>query len=208
MTLIVKEGQIACFGAPDECVSADKDVPRIDLQNGYALPGLTAVTTGLGLEEIAAEKSTTDGRVPSDLDVSDPTKLIFARYGIRLEGKAFGRAQIGGVTKAVSIPHVDEGGFGGAVSVGIKTSEKNLTLDGGIFKDEVALHFVIGQAAKKSTETVSASVAKLRKLLASNSDKDNIYGLVVKGGIPLVIHTENKVSSQFFLEKLFPLLMV
>jgi imidazolonepropionase-like amidohydrolase len=195
LTMVLNKGEITCFDSADKCVTMDENVPRIHLANGHTLQGLTAVATGLGLEEIAAEKSTADGKVPSDLDISDPKNLIFARYGIHLEGKAFGRARIGGVARAVSIPHVDEGGFGGAVSVGIKISEKNTTLDGGIFQSEVALHFVIGKAAKKSTETVSAAIAKLRNLLAHNSGKDNIYSLAVAGGIPLVIHTENKVSG-------------
>jgi imidazolonepropionase-like amidohydrolase len=195
LTLILNNGVITCFDTSDKCATTDKDASQIHLENGHALPGFIAVATGLGLEEIAAEKSTTDGKVPPGLDTSDPSQLIYARYGIHLEGKAFGRARIGGVTRAVSIPHVDEGGFGGAVSVGIKTSERNTTLDGGIFKDEVGLHLVVGQAAKKSTETVSASIAKLRKLLAHNKGEDNIYGLAVKGDIPLVIHTESKVSE-------------
>ncbi|KIW03433.1 uncharacterized protein PV09_05203 [Verruconis gallopava] len=192
LAITVADGKIACFGSAAKCSDFNVNSERIHLENGHVFPGLTAVTTGLGLEEIPAEKSTVDGRVPADLDVSDPSQLIYARYGIRLSGKAFGRARIGGVTRAVSIPHVDEGGFGGAVSVGIKTSENENVLEQGIFKDEVGLHIVVGQGAKKSTQTVSASVAKLRKLLAQNSGKNNIYGSVVNGDTPLVIHTENR----------------
>ena len=196
MTLVLKDGEISCFGSRESCAVVDDDLPHIHLQNGRVLPGLIAVTTGLGLEEIPSESSTGDGGVPSKLEVSDPSNLIDAKYGIHLEGKAFRRAQIGGVTRAVSIPHVDDGGFGGAVSVGIKTSEVNTTLDGELFQDEVGLHFVVGQDAKASTETVSAAVAKLRKLLVDNVGKENIYGAAVKGRIPLVVHTENKVNHK------------
>jgi hypothetical protein len=51
------------------------------------------------------------------------------------------------VTKAISAPIAN--GFSGGVSVGIRTKEqKKLSLDDGIFQDEVALHFQIGQNSK------------------------------------------------------------
>lgn len=150
-TMVVESGRVACFGISSSCFTTDEAIPTIHLQNGHVLPGLIAVTTGLGLGEIGAEKSTQDGRVPSKLDLSDPAHLIYAKYGVHLEGKAFGRALIGGVTRAVTIPQVDEGGFGGAVSAGIKTSPNNTILDGGIFSGEVGLHFVVGQAAKSQS---------------------------------------------------------
>jgi imidazolonepropionase-like amidohydrolase len=195
LVLVLTDGIVSCFGLASSCVVADETIPRLDLHNGHALPGLTAVVTGLGLAEIGSEGTTTDGGVKADLDISDPSNLIYARYGIHLDGRAFGRAQIGGVTRAISIPHVDNGGFGGAVSVGIKTSQTNTTFDGGIFQSEVGLHLVVGQPAKTGTGTVSGAVAKLRKLLTDNSGKAGIYGDAVKGDIPLVIHTENHVSG-------------
>lgn len=42
------------------------------------------------------------------------------------------------------------GGFLGGVSVGIKISGNRTILDGGVFKDDVALHFSVGQDSKGS----------------------------------------------------------
>lgn len=146
MTMTIKSGNIACFDTFEKCASSNDNFPRIHLSNGHALPGLTAISTSLGLQEIAAEKSTTDGSVSKTVDPTNPENIVYAKYGIHLEGKAFKRAQIGGVTRAVSTPLIQ--GFLGGVSVGIKTSEKNTLLDSGIFQSEVGLHLIIGQDAK------------------------------------------------------------
>ena len=50
------------------------------------------------------------------------------------------------MTRAVTAPLSN--GFAGGVSVGFKTSGKKTILDGGIFQDEIALHFTVGQEAK------------------------------------------------------------
>jgi hypothetical protein len=53
------------------------------------------------------------------------------------------------VTRTISAPRAR--GFAGGVSVGIKTKEqKTLSLDDGIFQDEVGLHFRVGQASKST----------------------------------------------------------
>ena len=59
--------------------------------------------------------------------------VVYAKYGVHLDGKAFERARIGGVTRAITAPITDTELLGG-VSVGIKTSGKNTILDGGIFQ--------------------------------------------------------------------------
>lgn len=146
-TLVVESGRVSCFDIPSRCPSAKADVPVLTLQNGFLLPGLTAVSQSLGLVEIENERSTTDGSIDSKVDVKDPEKLTYAKYGVHLEGRAFKRAQIGGVTKAVTIPLMGAG-LGGGVSVGIKTNGKKTLLDGGIFQPEVGLHLIIGQASK------------------------------------------------------------
>lgn len=150
MTMIIKSGKVACFDTFENCAFSTEDLPTIHLNNGHALPGLTAISESLGLEEIAAEKSTSDGRpVSKNLDPTSPESIVFAKYGIHLDGRAFKRAQIGGVTRAVTTPLMQ--GFLGGVSVGIKTSEKNTLLDGGIFQSEVGLHFIIGQKSKSTS---------------------------------------------------------
>lgn len=142
-TMVIQGGSITCFAA--DCASSSSDISIIALDNGYVLPGLTAVSVSLGLLEIPSEERTKDGTVGSQ--VADAENIVYAKYGVHLDGKNFRRARIGGVTKAISAPQA--GGLSGGVSVGIKTKEqKTLSLEDGIFQDEVALHVQIGQVSK------------------------------------------------------------
>ena len=144
-TLVVDNGKIICFDSQDECASASTKSTLVNLKNGHVLPGLTAVSQSLGLAEIPTDLATGDGVVKNPGNLS-PNETVYAKYGVHLEGKAFGRARIGGVTRVVTAPI--SGGFADGVSVGIKTSGKKTILDGGVFQDDVALHFVVGQAGK------------------------------------------------------------
>jgi hypothetical protein len=122
------------------------------------------------------------------------------------------------------ISDLESSGFAGVVSVGIRTSGDRNILNGGIFKDDVALHFVVGQGARGTIlysgsswspisfqykdkfsliclfvrlrfySTISSAVGKLRKILADNKGKDSLYGKAANGTIPIVVHIENKVS--------------
>jgi imidazolonepropionase-like amidohydrolase len=148
LTMIVQNGKAICFSEECEDTSTD-DATVLHLENGYVLPGLTAVSVSLGLIEIPSEKSTVDGSVSTQASTLEPQNVVYSKYGVHLDGKNFKRARIGGVTKAISAPAAE--GLSGGVSVGIKTKvQKTLSLDEGIFQDEVALHFQIGQTSKGS----------------------------------------------------------
>lgn len=145
LTMVIQGGSIECFS--NVCHSATSDDTVIELEDGYVLPGLTAVSVSLGLLEIPSEDRTSDGTVGTQSSGSNAEDVIYAKYGVHLDGKNFKRARIGGVTRAISAPRA--GGFAGGVSTGIKTKEqKTLSLDDGIFQNEVALHFQVGQASK------------------------------------------------------------
>ncbi|OKL56403.1 hypothetical protein UA08_08202 [Talaromyces atroroseus] len=192
LTMVLTNGQIECLGEHTECVSTNSVGKVISLHNGHVLPGLTTVSSGLGLIEIPSEASTVDGAGDSNANIFDPESALYAKYGIHSEGKAFDRARLGGVTRSITYPNTN--GFLKGVSAGIKTAEGSNPLNGGIYKDDVALHFVVGQDAKDSsqTPTVSKSVASLRKILSENKGKDTLYGKAADGKIPVVVHTENK----------------
>ncbi|RFU34480.1 hypothetical protein B7463_g1891, partial [Scytalidium lignicola] len=197
MTMVIDGGEIICLGSKIECISVAANGYELQLSNGYILPGLTLVSVNLGLTEIVDDENTGDGFVSLKSDPTNPDNVVFAKYGVHLEGQAFKRAKIGGITKAITAPMLhgeDAGGFLSGVSVGIKTDEKHTILDGGIFQDDVALHFVVGQGAKadETIPTVSTATAKIRKILFDNQGKDNIYGRVEGGSLPLVVHVENK----------------
>lgn len=147
LTMVLTNGKIECVGEHKECVSAKlADSKVLSLQNGHVLPGLTTVSSGLGLVEIPSEKSTVDGYGDSNANIFDPESALYAKYGVHFEGKAFDRARLGGVTRSITYP--DTYGFVKGVSVGIKTAEGSNPLNGGIYKDDAALHFIVGQGAK------------------------------------------------------------
>lgn len=146
LQVVLEDGKVICHGSSSDCLSARAGAHIVVLKDGHVLPGLTAVSTTLGLTEIATEDQTGDGSVKKNVDPSDPDNVIYAKYGIHLEGRAFDRAKIAGVTRGISTPLGK--GFLRGVSVGIKTHGNNTVLDGGVFRDNVALHFAIGQESK------------------------------------------------------------
>jgi imidazolonepropionase-like amidohydrolase len=146
LTMVVDQGKIICFDAQEKCSLASSDGIVISLENGYVLPGLIATAVGFGLTEIPSVPGSSDGDIGSKGETLDVKNVVYAKYGIHLDGRGFTRARIAGVTKAVTAPLSN--GFAGGVSVGIKTSGKKTILDGGIFQNEIALHFTVGQDAK------------------------------------------------------------
>jgi imidazolonepropionase-like amidohydrolase len=147
LSMVLTEGKLTCFGPRQTCVTSNNRGTVIKLENGHVLPGLTALSSHLGLAEIDTLEEAADGEVSDKVDILDPENVVYAKYGMHLDGKAFKRARIGGVTRAVTVP-MRESGLLSGVSVGIKTSGKKTILDGGIFQDDVALHFVVGQEDK------------------------------------------------------------
>lgn len=148
--LVIENGKISCFGPSSDCAhQGSKSDTHIQLQDGYVLPGLTAFTNHLGLAEWRTEASTSDGEVTAaNLMVAE--SLVHAKHGVTLESQLFGRAQLGGVTRAIVPPlqrFRSEGSWGG-LSVGIKTGQQHTILDGGIFQDDVALHVMLGPSCK------------------------------------------------------------
>lgn len=146
LTMVLINGKIDCLGEHDECVLTRSFDKIISLRNGHLLPGLTTISSGLGIIEIESEKSTSDGVGDSNANIYDPESAVYAKYGIHFEGKAFDRARIGGVTRSITYPYSK--GFLRGVSTGFKIAEGSNPLNGGISKDDAALHIVVGQGAK------------------------------------------------------------
>ncbi|PYH83291.1 hypothetical protein BO82DRAFT_431036 [Aspergillus uvarum CBS 121591] len=217
LTLVLSGGRIACLGPATECLSnAVDDSTAIHLQNGHILPGLTAVTAGLGLQDIIMESSTGDGIVSG----SAPKTIIYAKHGLHPGGsKDLQRAKLGGITTAITAPLVTEGVpvFLRGVSVAFKvspsltttpsdepsTSENQTLLDRAILHPDVGLHIQIGQTGKtESTPTISSQIGLLRRFLAgghhlsssepSPQDDVEVYTQVANGTLPLIIHVLNR----------------
>lgn len=200
LQLIITDGVPVCLGSEQGCAvhsssaKAAGEVSEIRLENGYLVPGLTALTRGLGMREIALIDSTGDGD-PASQRIDDPESINYAKYGVWLDGKGFSRARLGGVTRAISPPLADSAGLVTGVSVQILTSGKKTLLDGGIVQGDVALHLSLGQRTKISEGTVSDGVKHIRKMLddGKGRHKETIFGRVASGELPLVVQTDNKV---------------
>jgi Amidohydrolase family len=201
MTLVLSDSSVDCFGPScEESVAAAQGpgLVKVDLSNGYLLPGLTAITACLGMIEISTEPSTGDGFVNPLQDITDPLAVGYAKYGVMLKGKAFARARMGGITRAISPPpHM--AGFMQGVSVGILTGENKTLLDGGIFQNEIALHVHLDLETKVTAfTTISDTVKKLRQILSQGQDKFNgtAWGRVASGDLPLIIVANNQFDIQ------------
>ncbi|KAL0932710.1 carbohydrate esterase family 9 protein (amidohydrolase) [Colletotrichum truncatum] len=213
LTLVISNGKITCFDVQSKCVSAytKEKVLSIDLENGYVTPGLVAFGNNIGILDIPSEPSTGDGSPGRKGSALNARKdLHFAKYGVHFGGRGFGRARVGGVTKAITAP-IFGGGVIQGVSVGLRTSENATILGGGIWKDEVALHFSIGQEAKgDDTPTISSGIERLRQVLEEGSQLDGkparAYVRAVNGSLPLVIYTVNEddISQIILLKREFP----
>ncbi|GKT46209.1 uncharacterized protein ColSpa_06390 [Colletotrichum spaethianum] len=150
LAMTVFNGDITCLGPKAKCLPSQKHekVLRIDLNDGYVTPGLVAFGNNIGIIDIPSESSTGDGSPGRNGNALNQQKdLHFAKYGIHFGGRGFGRARVGGVTKVITAPTF-AGGVIQGVSVGLRTNENSTILGGGIWKDEVALHFAVGQEGK------------------------------------------------------------
>ncbi|CAG8526980.1 2810_t:CDS:10 [Acaulospora morrowiae] len=185
ISIVVKDGFIECVGI--NCTSPEQIslYEVIDLNNGYVIPGVTAVGSDLGLSEISAEESTKDGIVTSD----DINHVIHAVDGLKLGGKHLEVAYRSGVLTAITSPLSYRGVITG-ISVAFKTGAQTVIdhKDGEvILKESVALHAQIGTPFK--------DVAHLRRILINgltSNSSDNMFGLAAHGKIPLIVYTHSK----------------
>jgi hypothetical protein len=203
LQLVIQDGEIACFNTEIECATQSQSVKAkayhavLDLENGHAAPGLTALSKALGMREIEADASTGDGVAPNQR-ITDPSSVAYAKHGIWLDGKLFARARLGGVTRAVTAPSVNfGGGYVSGVSVEIITSGKKSILHGGIVQEDVALHVALDDLAAFAEGAVSAGIKKIREMLTDGLTKNNgtVYGQVARGDLPLLVFAQNKVCN-------------
>ncbi|KAH9231962.1 hypothetical protein K456DRAFT_1773020 [Colletotrichum gloeosporioides 23] len=198
LAMVVTNGEITCLGAQSA-------------YNGYITPGLVAFGNNIGILDISSEPSTGDGSPGRKGNALKERKdLHFAKYGVHFGGRGFGRARLGGVTKAVTAP-IFGGGLLQGVSVGLWTAENATLIGDGIWKDEVALHVAIGQEAKgDDTPTISSGVERLRQVIeegqAVSVQPSSAYARAAKGALPVVVYTVNEddISQIILLKRDFP----
>ncbi|KAL4745888.1 hypothetical protein BDW72DRAFT_210934 [Aspergillus terricola var. indicus] len=211
LVLLLEDNKRSCLGLRETCLShlqSTDNLTEIRLANGHLTPGLIAVGNNLGIQDIPSEPSTGDGISTSASESGEA--VHFAKYGIHLhgKGKAFNRARVGGVTRAISPPH-GSGALQG-VSVGIRTGPDETLLDGGIWREEVALHYSVGQRAKDDrTPTVGSEIEAIRRALeqgSSGDDGSSVYARAVKGSLPVVVQAYNPddIAQLILIKRDFP----
>ncbi|GAA6052454.1 hypothetical protein JCM3770_001121 [Rhodotorula araucariae] len=202
--VVVEDGKIACLS--ESCGNV-ASVKTIDLKGGSLLPTLVSYGSALGLTDIIAEKSTTDGGafdplLNGKLSITQqqfgPRISVKALDGLSLGGKHLVTAEENGLGKAVTAP-LGKGFFRG-VSVAFRTGAANVLEDGALLKEAVALHIAIGHFG--SAAPVSLEIAELRALLlgalsssSSFSSHDlhaptDYFAEVVHGKLPLAVQTD------------------
>ncbi|KAJ3261476.1 hypothetical protein HDU77_000850 [Chytriomyces hyalinus] len=189
--IVVENGLVSCIG--EKCGS--KGVV-FNLQGGVVIPGLVAVTSSLGLEEIQQEDGTTDGAAAG----SDAAAgLVHAKDGLRVggSGKLLQYAWKSGVLTGVSSPKGHSAITG--VSVAFRTAAERYSE--ALVKSDVGVHVTIGHDAKDGyAGSVSTQIGRLRQLLAE-AKEGTPFGDVVSGKLPLVAtaHDPNDISKLIML---------
>ncbi|KAF2173470.1 hypothetical protein M409DRAFT_48443 [Zasmidium cellare ATCC 36951] len=205
-TLVVDGGEIICFGLDEKCASSADDGVLIHLKDGHVTPGLVAVSQTLGLVDITGEPSTSDGTVDPKAHVASEESIDFAKYGLHSDSRGLERARLGGISKAVTVPQLRGGTLRG-VSVAFRTSNSTSILDGGIYQEDVALHFELSQASKAGeVSTISAAIKQLRTILSQDPSGSGIYARACNGSLPVVIHAVNTdiIRQIIWLKRDFP----
>ncbi|KIK67964.1 hypothetical protein GYMLUDRAFT_1014512 [Collybiopsis luxurians FD-317 M1] len=210
---VVERGKITCIGTEEDCVVfGDEPTVEIDLAGGSIAPGLMTFGSPLGLEEIASEPSTTDGRlfnalvadVPSILN--DVGGMVRAADALMFDTRHARTAyRFGGVTKATSslskahrLSKNDDLLIWG-LSTTFNTAAAHALEPGAIIQTEAALHVRITRprfdVQGGPAISVSSQLAILRRLLFGWGNRDTDTGLwfrkAAEGVIPLVVEVHN-----------------
>ncbi|ROW12348.1 hypothetical protein VMCG_00267 [Cytospora schulzeri] len=235
ITMIIENGEVTCIGGDATCKTAamqlllqqrrddNEGVVSIDLQDGHLSRGLTAVTSSLGMLEISMDPGTGDGirDTVSPKHAGDPASIGHAKYGVSLGGgevrsKTFARARLGGVTRAVQ-PPMTGGGLVTGVSTGMRTGVDSTLLNGGLFREDVAMHVSLGVDSMVDEGAVSMAVERLRGLVRGGggrkgkemSEEDGVqnpWTLVANGSMPLVVKADSThdIQQVILLKKDYP----
>ncbi|KAF8971311.1 hypothetical protein BGZ46_010308 [Entomortierella lignicola] len=194
LSVVVKDGEVVCAGScTNEVAALGKGAPVYDLGGeGVVLPSLLSVgAPNLGLTEIAAEETTSDG--------TQNTKFSFvdsAADGLKFGGLHMDEAYKAGILTAVTAPiseHVIQG-FSVAFLTGAKDA---FTPKNAIIKEKVALHVRIGQSSKSEAfPTVSSQIGFLRlalqKGLTDIFHPTDEFAHVASGKLPLIVEVDNR----------------
>ncbi|KAI8873413.1 hypothetical protein GQ42DRAFT_160535 [Ramicandelaber brevisporus] len=200
LVLVVKDGNVACAGSSVSCKSAlakaakADDVVEYNLDGGWVVPGLVALTKDLGLVEIEQEPTTGDGTLPAakaESALENPSSIISAIDGLTFDNRHLEAARLAGITTAITPPMSD--GLINGLSVAFRTGASSSVDKDAIIAEDAALHIQL--VRDTATSTVSANVQALRKALLnavadstnSTAAAKNPFARVVAGDLTLAV---------------------
>ncbi|KAI8965596.1 hypothetical protein F5Y11DRAFT_367932 [Daldinia sp. FL1419] len=191
LTIVVRDGRVVCVGE-SKCnalarQAVENQIPVINVQDGYILPGLTIVTRQHGLTEMHQEPSTSDGLSTGD----NYERPLSSRHGIKFDGIHLERSHRSGVTRIVTPPLTH--GFFHGISTLFRSGAKSVLDARAIVEPNAALHFTIGHEGKSfRTPSITSQISRLRDLLTIDKHLHPVYESAASGEIAVVIHTNNK----------------
>ncbi|EJD37990.1 composite domain of metallo-dependent hydrolase [Auricularia subglabra TFB-10046 SS5] len=196
--VVVRAGKVECVGACAQFAGQAEET--VDLAGGALAPSLITYGSTVGLQEIPAESTMSDGSAPDALRgpipdiVGGDGTLIRAVDGLQFAGRDALIAYLSGVSTAVTAP-VHSGLIGG-LSVAFSLGAPYKLAKGAVQKRVVALHASIN---KGSAVSISTQISALRRLLLGNGpgDAGKYFKLASGGGIPLVVdvHGADEIAT-------------
>ncbi|KAH7908470.1 hypothetical protein BJ138DRAFT_352435 [Hygrophoropsis aurantiaca] len=194
--VVVDGGMIICSGYAS-CSShiSNREGRTINLQGGSLAPALVSAGSSIGLQEIAMERSTSDGLVFDALEDNIPEilggegSIIRAVDGLQFQTRDALLAYRAGVTTSITSPISD--GLLGGLSTHISLSSKHKLEHDAVLQEVTAVHVAVGHSVNGAS--ISTQIAALRNLLLGprQGERGQWFKAVYKGEIPLVIEAKN-----------------
>ncbi|KAI0690097.1 composite domain of metallo-dependent hydrolase [Cytidiella melzeri] len=195
--VVVMNGKIVCLGTELSCRASAmaNDAEIVDLQGGSIAPGLTTFGSPIGLVEIDAESSTSDGLVFDPLSQRLPSILGGDAAMVRaVDGLIFGTrdalyAYHAGVTTAITAPV--GGGFYGGLSTTFSTGAMNKLDKEAVIQEVNAVHVTIRHFDRGPS--ISTQVGALWRLLVHppQGHAGEYFKAVADGRVTLVVNTDS-----------------
>lgn len=193
----IRGGKPVCTGLYHQCSSltSDPEAVVVDLKGGAISPGLLSFGAPIGLEEIEAESSTSDGYVYDALSKGVPeivggdNAIIRAFDGLVFATRDAYLAYRSGVTVGVSSPKHRKFMSGLGTAFGLGSSHK--LEKGALLQENTALHVSIGHMDK--APSISTQIATLRRLLLGKGEGEagSIFADITLGKRTLVVYAQS-----------------
>lgn len=207
-TIVVKNGIISCIG--HDC-NIPNSFDRYEMKGGIIIPGLIESASFLGLSEVEQEPSTQDG-IPDGTFKNNAE--VLALDGISMQTKTLNTTWNGGITTCISSPMGHNLVTG--QSVAFHPLPTAILVDDSLVKPRVALHWTIGNDAKKPgtmANSISGQIHTLRNLLKQAkmfNQSMNPFSEVLRGDLKVAVFVNkaDHIGHVLNLKKVFILKII